>query len=122
MSNENHHHGHQYIPALSGENGIKLAKVSSILLTSLGTQYTSGLSGVLLTLSSLGVGHVRIIGPAGLCGLMHSMDCFTNRKYPEVEVIEIEEHHIEPLLVPLTYLDVKIYTVDLATVLQRQLV
>ena len=52
------------------ENSIKLFKLSGVVLTSLSPQYVAGLPSLLLTLSSLGVGQIKIIGPIGIGGLI----------------------------------------------------
>ena len=70
------------------EHAVKLSNVRGVLLTSLAPQHVSGLPGLLLSLSTLGVGSLLIAGPAGLQGMLDSMEVFTNRRYPEVEVRE----------------------------------
>ena len=102
-----------------GENVIKLAKISCILLTSLGIQNTSGLTSILLSLSALGTGKVTIIGPAGLQGLLQHMSPFTNRTYPEVQVMEVASYSdIDskplPIVTPLSHFEVHIYPMTLA--------
>ena len=59
------------------ENSIKLFKLSCVVLTSLSPQYVAGLPSLLLTLSSLGVGQIKIIGPIGIGGLIEVIVYFT---------------------------------------------
>ena len=105
------------------ENAIKLAKISCILLTSLGVQNTSGLAGILLSLSALGVGKVIIIGPAGLAGLLQSMLPFTNRNYPELDVKEIgtsqDPDLQQPIVTPLQHFSVLVYPMTIASPIQE---
>ena len=63
------------------ENQIKLQRLSFILLTSLAPHNVSGLAGILLSLSDLGVGTVTIAGPSGLKNLIALMHPFVNRRY-----------------------------------------
>lgn len=72
-----------------GENRIKLNRVSCIILTSLAPHNASGLPGILLCSSDLGLGKITICGPPGLKMLLDLMAPFTNRKYPELVVIEV---------------------------------
>ena len=71
-----------------GENGIKLNKVQAIVLTSFAPHNVSGLPGVLLAMSSLGVGALTIVGPPGLAGLVENMGVFVNRRYPVLRLVE----------------------------------
>ena len=59
---------------------VKLSKVRCIICTSLAPHCTAGLPGLLLSLSSLGVGEVTLIGPRGIQGLYASMLILVNRK------------------------------------------
>ncbi len=80
------------------DNRIKLIKLSCILLTSLSPIHVSGLAGILLGLSDLGVGNVTLVGPSGLQGYLQSMQAFCNRKYPVLRVIEVnKEMNIEDI-------------------------
>ena len=71
------------------DNRIKLSKVSSLWLTSLAPHHTAGLAGILLSLSDLGTNALTVVGPPGTSGLLSVMVPFTNRLYPQVQVIEI---------------------------------
>ena len=71
------------------QHRVKLSAINTIIITSLAPHNCSGLSGVLLSLSDLGVAKVKIIGPAGVDILLHTITPFTNRKYPNVECIVI---------------------------------
>jgi hypothetical protein len=62
------------------ENKIKLRHIQCICITALCPTYVGGLPAVILQLSDLGVGHVSIIGPPGLTGLLSNMAIFTNRR------------------------------------------
>jgi len=64
-----------------GDNRIKLSRVCLVILTSLAPHNMSGLPGIILCLSDLGVGKLKIIGPAGLKNLLHQMKGFTNRRF-----------------------------------------
>ena len=66
---------------ICGEQKIKLNKISCIVLSSLAPHNVSGLPGMLLSLSSLGLAEVTIIGPSGVSSLLHLMTPFTNRRY-----------------------------------------
>jgi hypothetical protein len=68
---------------LCGENKIKLARVSCIVICSLAPHNISGLAGVILSLSGLGVGELTVAGPVGINGLMHTISSFVNRKLVE---------------------------------------
>eukprot|EP01041_Mallomonas_annulata_P003609 gene3609-7180_t len=72
-----------------GDNRIKLSRICNILITSLAPHNISGLPGVILCLSDLGVGNVTIVGPHGLQGIVDNMLPFVNRRYPEIEIVEI---------------------------------
>ncbi len=71
------------------EYGIKLVKVSTIVITSMVSRNFSGLPSLILSLSDLGLGKVVIIGPPGIEGIIENMTPFVNRKYPEIEIIKI---------------------------------
>ena len=71
-----------------GENGVKLSKVQTIVLTSYAPHNVSGLPGVLLSMSGLGVGALTIVGPPGLAGLLQNMGVFVNRRYPILKLLE----------------------------------
>jgi hypothetical protein len=71
-----------------GDNRMKLSRIKCIILTSLAPHNVSGLPGMILCLSSLGVGHLKIFGPPGTQGLIDSMSTFINRRYPELIVVE----------------------------------
>lgn len=62
------------------EYRIKLKDIRCICLTALCPAYASGVPGIILALSDLGVGNITIIGPPGLQGLISNMHCFTNRR------------------------------------------
>lgn len=63
-----------------GENKIKLARVSCIIISSLAPHNISGLPGIILSLSGLGVGELTVAGPVGLKGLVQNISSFVNRK------------------------------------------
>lgn len=63
----------------------------AIIITSFAPHNYSGLPGILLSLSDLGVGQVTICGPPGLTAILHLMSPFTNRKYPEITIVEVTE-------------------------------
>lgn len=63
------------------EHKFKLFKVECIILTSLSPHNVSGLAGILLSLSSMGVGKVTIIGPQGTEGFVNALTPFVNRRY-----------------------------------------
>lgn len=65
---------------ICGEQKIKLNTISCIVLQSLAPHNVSGLPGMLLSLSSLGLAEVTVIGPSGVASLLHYMAPFTNRK------------------------------------------
>jgi hypothetical protein len=92
------------------ENAIKLSSVRAVLLTSLAPQYASGLPGLLLSLSALGVGNLLVVGPAGLQGLLDSMEVFTNRRYPEIEVREFAVFQFEETKIELEKLIIYVQT------------
>lgn len=69
----------------------KLFHVIVIIITSFAPHNYSGLPSVLLTLSDLGVGNITIFGPPGLEGILHLMSPFTNRKYPEINIVEVKK-------------------------------
>jgi ribonuclease BN (tRNA processing enzyme) len=73
------------------ENKEKLFHVIAIIITSFAPHNYSGLPSILLSLSDLGVGQVTICGPPGLTAILHLMSPFTNRKYPEITIVEIED-------------------------------
>lgn len=50
----------------------------------------AGLPGIIFSLSDLGMGKLVLLGPTGLRGVYETMSPFVNRRYPEVEVIEID--------------------------------
>lgn len=72
------------------QHRFKLHKVTAIVLTSLAPHCVSGLAGVLLCLADLGVAAVTLLGPSGTRGLLQVMQPFTNKKYPELTVVEVE--------------------------------
>lgn len=92
------------------ENAIKLSTVRAVLLTSLAPQYASGLPGLLLSLSALGVGNLLVVGPAGLQGLLDSMEVFTNRRYPEIQVREFALFQSEETKIELEKLIIYVQT------------
>jgi len=71
------------------DNQIKLSKVQCIFFSSLAPHNVSGLAGIFLCLSDLGLAKLTLIGPPGLRGLVDLMTPFTNRKYPELTVVEV---------------------------------
>ena len=83
---------------LCNENKIKLSKISVVILTSFAPQNISGLSGILLSLSDLGVGSITICGPTGLDALLDVMTPFTNRKYPQLLTQIINKDDITKIL------------------------
>lgn len=62
------------------ENRIKLKMVTCVWITSLVPHSVSGLAGLILALSSLGVETLSVIAPPGVKGLLDVMIPFTNRK------------------------------------------
>lgn len=62
------------------ENKIKLKMVTCVFVTSLVPHNVSGLPGLILSLSSLGVETLTIIAPPGIKGLLDVMIPFTNKK------------------------------------------
>ena len=72
------------------QHRVKLSAINTIIITSLAPHNCAGLSGVLLSLSDLGVANVKIVGPTGIDILLHTITPFTNRKYPNVECIVID--------------------------------
>ena len=62
------------------DRGVKLSKVRCVVCLSLAPHCTAGLPGLLLSLSSLGVGEVTLVGPNGMRGLYASMLLLVNRK------------------------------------------
>lgn len=72
------------------QHRVKLSTINTIIITSLASHNCSGLSGVLLSLSDLGVAKVTIIGPKGIDILLDTITPFTNRKYPSVECVVID--------------------------------
>lgn len=73
------------------ERGIKLSSISAICITSFAPHNISGLPGILLSLSSLGVGAINIIGPPGLEGVLINMDHFVRRTFPYTNVIIVKD-------------------------------
>ena len=69
-----------------------------------------------------GVGTLTVIGPPGLQGLLDSMAVFTNKKYPELDVVEVgnpcvgRDHHAV-LTVDLEYMKIVLKPVFVAKVL-----
>ena len=70
------------------QHKIKLHKLSCIIITSLTPCHISGLPGIILTLSNLGVERLKIIGPAGIKGYIACMNVFLFRNYPILEIVE----------------------------------
>ena len=68
-----------------------------------------------------GVGTLTVIGPPGLQGLLDSMAVFTNKKYPELDVVEVgspcvgRDHHAV-LTVDLEYMKIVLNPVFVAKV------
>lgn len=71
------------------DNKIKLMRVTCLVVSSLAPHNVSGLAGILLCLADLGAASLTIIAPPGIKGLLHTMTPFTNRKYPELTIIEV---------------------------------
>ena len=62
------------------DRGVKLSKVRCLLCSSLAPHCSAGLPGLLLSLSSLGVGELWLVGPSGTKGLYASMLPLVNRQ------------------------------------------
>ena len=77
------------------EQGIKLSSITTICITSLAPHNISGLPGIVLSLSSLGVGAVTIIGPPGLDGVVANMDRFIRCQFPLKNICIIENDNYE---------------------------
>lgn len=73
------------------EHRIKLSSVSTIIITSLAPHNISGFPGMFLALSDLGIGELKVFGPQGLKAYLQCMTPFINRKYPELQVVEVED-------------------------------
>lgn len=63
------------------DNKIKLRKLRFIGVTSLAPHNISGLPGIILCLSDLGVGELHIVGPCGLRGVIENSFPFVNRRF-----------------------------------------
>lgn len=102
------------------ENKEKLFHVVAIIITSFAPHNYSGLPSILLSLSDLGVGKVTICGPIGLKAILHLMSPFTNRKYPTITVIEVEEDiqdvNLESMIISIrpVWADLKVKTSPIA--------
>ena len=73
---------------------VKMSKVSGVIITSLAPHNVSGLAGLILCLSDLGVGKLKLVGPPGLEGYVAAMAPFTNRRYPELVIIEVADEEL----------------------------
>lgn len=62
------------------DNNVKLSKLSCVAFTSLSPHNTSGLPGLILALSSLGVASITLLGPPGLQSYVHSIQQFVKRR------------------------------------------
>ena len=71
---------------------IKLHKLSCIIITSLSPCHISGLPGIILSLSNLGVERLKIVGPAGIKGYIACMKVFTFRNYPILDIVECGDY------------------------------
>ena len=63
------------------DNNIKLSKLNTIMVSSLSPHHTSGLPGLIIALSGLGLAEVNIIGPPGLDSYVNATKAFANRRY-----------------------------------------
>lgn len=92
------------------ENRVNLSAISCIVVTSLAPHNLAGFPGVFLSLSDLvsthswrgaklfnnivfwlqGVGNITVIGPPGIKSSIDLMLPFTNRKYPVLDIHEID--------------------------------
>jgi len=95
------------------DNRVKLSKVSCLWLTSLAPHHTSGLAGILLSLSDLGSSALTVVGPPGTAGLLDVLAHFTNRMYPKLTIIEVglEEEANQPLVIDAPPLRLSAYAV-----------
>ena len=70
------------------DHRVKLSKVRCVIVPSLAPHHVSGLSGVILACSTLGVASLRIFGPMGIQGMINVMTPFCSRRYPELIINE----------------------------------
>lgn len=71
------------------DSNVKFSKLQFIVITSLSPHCVSGLPGLILGLSGIGLASLTIIGPIGLAKYMDSAKAFTNRMYPVCEYVEL---------------------------------
>lgn len=72
------------------ENRIKLSSLSMIVISSLSPHNLAGFPGIFLSLSDLGVAALDVVGPPGIKACIDLMLPFINRKYPVLQVREID--------------------------------
>ena len=72
-----------------GEHGIKLAKLSGVMLTGLGALEAPGLPGTIFAAADCGVAQLVVAGPPGLRRLHETMGSFVRRRFPRVHIEEV---------------------------------
>eukprot|EP01038_Epipyxis_sp_PR26KG_P010783 gene10783-14479_t len=92
------------------ESRMKLQKLSCIIITSLSPHNIAGFPGIFLSLSDLGVECIQIIGPTGLKSFLDVMSPLINRKYPRLDVVEIDSMNTntEETIIEIPYLSIRI--------------
>ena len=60
---------------------LQRSKLNTIMVSSLSPHHTSGLPGLIIALSGLGLAEVNIIGPPGLDSYVNATKAFANRRY-----------------------------------------
>ena len=76
------------------ENRIKLSSLSTIIISSLSPHNLGGFPGIFLSLSDLGVANLNVIGPSGLKSCIDLMTPFINRRYPVLNIIEVDKKQV----------------------------
>ena len=73
------------------DSNVKFSKLQFIVITSLSPHCISGLPGLILGLSGIGLERLTIVGPVGLKDYMNSVRAFTNRAYPVCDFVELTD-------------------------------
>lgn len=71
------------------DGNVKLSKLQFIVITSLSPHCISGLPGLILGLSGIGLEQLTVIGPLGLGSYVNSTRAFANRAYPVCKCVEL---------------------------------
>lgn len=71
------------------EHGVKLSRVTTVMLTRLCPETIGGLPGFILTLGDHGVDKLRLIGPPGVLNFVLAMRAFIHRCKVNMEIVEV---------------------------------